>query len=115
MDTCIALRTMLVKDGVAYLQAGGGIVFDSDPYDEWDETMNKLKANMTCISAAEEKHRAEEEEVLFGGRGGGAGAEARAEALVREFIVGEEGDGQGEGPRTGRHAEGETYVDLSGG
>ncbi|OAL56458.1 anthranilate synthase-like protein component I [Pyrenochaeta sp. DS3sAY3a] len=42
MDTCIALRTMLVKDGIAYLQAGGGIVFDSDPYDEWMETINKL-------------------------------------------------------------------------
>jgi hypothetical protein len=33
---------MLVKDGIAYLQAGGGIVFDSDPYDEWVETLNKL-------------------------------------------------------------------------
>jgi anthranilate/para-aminobenzoate synthase component I len=33
---------MLVKDGIAYLQAGGGIVFDSDPYDEWIETLNKL-------------------------------------------------------------------------
>ncbi|KAF2107365.1 anthranilate synthase-like protein component I [Lophiotrema nucula] len=36
MDTCIALRTMLVKDGIAYLQAGGGIVYDSDPYDVSD-------------------------------------------------------------------------------
>jgi len=54
MDTCIALRTMLCKDGIAYLQAGGGIVFDSDPYDEWVETMNKLGANMQCISSAEE-------------------------------------------------------------
>ncbi|GKT87130.1 anthranilate synthase component 1 [Colletotrichum tofieldiae] len=54
MDTCIALRTMLVKDGVAYLQAGGGIVFDSDEYDEWMETMNKLGANMQCITTAEE-------------------------------------------------------------
>jgi len=62
MDTCIALRTMLVKDGVAYLQAGGGIVFDSDPFDEWEETMNKLMANMHCITSAEQKH-AEEEEV----------------------------------------------------
>ncbi|TGO55171.1 hypothetical protein BOTNAR_0250g00070 [Botryotinia narcissicola] len=53
MDTCIALRTMVVKDGVAYLQAGGGIVFDSDPYDEWVETMNKLGANMQCIAGAE--------------------------------------------------------------
>lgn len=33
--------------------AGGGIVFDSDPYDEWMETMNKLGANMQCISSAE--------------------------------------------------------------
>lgn len=56
MDTCIALRTMLVKDGVAYLQAGGGIVFDSDPYDEWVETMNKLGANMQCIASAEERY-----------------------------------------------------------
>ncbi len=56
MDTCIALRTMLVKDGVAYLQAGGGIVFDSDPYEEWMETMNKLGANMQCITSAEERY-----------------------------------------------------------
>lgn len=78
MDTCIALRTMLVKDGIAYLQAGkyirsvcqswtygfcllmrqvgGGIVHDSDPYDEWVETMNKLGANMHCIISAEEKY-----------------------------------------------------------
>jgi len=53
MDTCIALRTMMYKDGVAYLQAGGGIVFDSDEYDEWQETMNKLGANMHCITSAE--------------------------------------------------------------
>ena len=58
MDTCIALRTMLVKDGIAYLQAGGGIVFDSDPYDEWKETMNKLGANMQCIAGAEERYAA---------------------------------------------------------
>ncbi|ORY13642.1 anthranilate synthase-like protein component I [Clohesyomyces aquaticus] len=60
MDTCIALRTMLVKDGVAYLQAGGGIVFDSDPHDEWVETINKLGANMQCITSAEQKHLAEQ-------------------------------------------------------
>lgn len=56
MDTCIALRTMLVKDGVAFLQAGGGIVFDSDPYEEWMETINKLGANMQCIASAEERY-----------------------------------------------------------
>ncbi|KAM0276875.1 hypothetical protein ACHAQH_006293 [Verticillium albo-atrum] len=54
MDTCIALRTMMVKDGVAYLQAGGGIVFDSDETDEWIETMNKLGANINCVTTAEE-------------------------------------------------------------
>lgn len=54
MNTCIALRTMVVKDGIAYLQAGGGIVFDSDPYDEYIETVNKMGANNTCITEAED-------------------------------------------------------------
>ncbi|QPG74216.1 anthranilate synthase component 1 [Brettanomyces nanus] len=53
MDTCIALRTMVVKDGVAYLQAGGGIVYDSDPHDEYIETMNKMMANINTIVEAE--------------------------------------------------------------
>lgn len=53
MDTCIALRTMVYKLGVAYLQAGGGIVFDSDEYDEYIETMNKMKANINTIVEAE--------------------------------------------------------------
>lgn len=53
MDTCIALRTMVYKDGVAYLQAGGGIVFDSDEYDEYIETMNKMRANNNTIVEAE--------------------------------------------------------------
>ncbi|AAS50982.1 ABR209Wp [Eremothecium gossypii ATCC 10895] len=54
MDTCIALRTMVYKGGVAYLQAGGGIVHDSDPYDEYVETMNKMLANHNTILQAEE-------------------------------------------------------------
>lgn len=54
MDTCIALRTMVYKDGVAYLQAGGGIVFDSDEYDEYLETMNKMNANNNTIVEAEQ-------------------------------------------------------------
>ncbi|PYH91510.1 anthranilate synthase component I [Aspergillus ellipticus CBS 707.79] len=62
MDTCIALRTMMVKGGVAYLQAGGGIVFDSDPYDEYVETLNKLGANIACIKGAEAKYLSLEEE-----------------------------------------------------
>ena len=56
MDTCIALRTMLLKDGVAYLQAGGGIVWDSVPEEEWQETMNKLAANIRCIGSAEQRY-----------------------------------------------------------
>ncbi|KAK5944009.1 anthranilate synthase component 1 [Knufia obscura] len=58
MDTCIALRTMVWKDGVAYLQAGGGIVFDSVEYDEWIETMNKLGANIRTIETAEKRYAA---------------------------------------------------------
>ncbi|KAK4555698.1 anthranilate synthase component 1 [Recurvomyces mirabilis] len=62
MDTCIALRTMLVKQGVAYLQAGGGIVFDSDEGEEYEETMNKAAANMRCIEQAERLHWEEQRE-----------------------------------------------------
>ncbi|AJV34183.1 AIC_G0015410.mRNA.1.CDS.1 [Saccharomyces cerevisiae] len=54
MDNCIALRTMIYKDGIAYLQAGGGIVYDSDEYDEYVETMNKMMANHSTIVQAEE-------------------------------------------------------------
>src|SRR5205085_1577420 len=44
MDTCIALRTLVIKDGVAYIQVGAGIVADSVPALEYEETMNKAKA-----------------------------------------------------------------------
>ncbi|KAL7416210.1 anthranilate synthase component [Mrakia frigida] len=54
LDTCIAIRTMTFKDGVAYLQAGGGIVYDSVEEDEYVETLNKLKANLNCIEMAEQ-------------------------------------------------------------
>ncbi len=54
MDTCIVLRTAVVKDGTMYVQAGGGIVFDSVPETEYQETVNKAKALM---SAAEEAVR----------------------------------------------------------
>ena len=53
LDTCIAIRTMLVKDGVAYLQAGGGIVYDSVPDTEFVETVNKMRALMRAIDQAE--------------------------------------------------------------
>ncbi|MDP6572610.1 MAG: anthranilate synthase component I [Rhodospirillales bacterium] len=51
MDTCIALRTAVVKDGTMYVQAGGGIVADSDPEAEFQESRNKARA---LIRAAEE-------------------------------------------------------------
>ncbi|OLY84391.1 putative anthranilate synthase component 1 [Smittium mucronatum] len=54
MDTCIAIRTMVFKDGVSYLQAGGGIVYDSVPEHEWIETQNKSMSNIKTLSIAEE-------------------------------------------------------------
>ena len=53
MDTCIAIRTLVLRDGVAYLQAGGGIVADSDPADEHQECLNKLAALEKAIDLAE--------------------------------------------------------------
>ncbi|MEL6567163.1 MAG: anthranilate synthase component I [Pseudomonadota bacterium] len=44
MDTCIALRTAVIKDGTLHLQAGGGVVLDSDPQYEFDETLHKIGA-----------------------------------------------------------------------
>ena len=44
MDICIALRTGVVKDGTLYVQAGGGVVYDSDPEAEFQESVNKAKA-----------------------------------------------------------------------
>jgi anthranilate synthase component 1 len=54
MDTCIALRTGIVKDDVLYVQAGGGVVADSDPEAEYQESRNKARA---LIRAAEEAVR----------------------------------------------------------
>ncbi|HDP33485.1 MAG TPA: anthranilate synthase component I [Candidatus Hydrogenedentes bacterium] len=53
MDTCILIRTMIVKDGYAYVQAGAGIVYDSDPEREFEETVNKAKALMKAVEFAE--------------------------------------------------------------
>jgi anthranilate synthase component 1 len=52
-DTCIAIRTVRMQGGVAYLQAGGGIVADSDPAEEHQECLNKLAALEAAIDAAE--------------------------------------------------------------
>ncbi len=53
MDTCIALRTMVLAGGKVYIQAGGGVVADSDPATEYQETINKAKALLRAIEVAE--------------------------------------------------------------
>ena len=52
LDTCITLRTALLKDGVAYFQAGGGVVVDSVPSLEYDETRNKARAMERALQVA---------------------------------------------------------------
>jgi anthranilate synthase component 1 len=53
IDTCISIRTMLFKDGHVYMQAGGGIVVDSNEDDEFLETENKLRSNVVAVEEAE--------------------------------------------------------------
>ena len=53
MDTCITIRTLVMKDGVAHVQAGGGIVYDSVPGVEFDETIHKASAVLRAIDVAE--------------------------------------------------------------
>ncbi|QDT13135.1 anthranilate synthase component I [Planctomycetes bacterium K23_9] len=55
MDTCIALRTMVVADGVVHVQAGCGVVADSDPNAEYDETINKAKALISAIELTSQR------------------------------------------------------------
>jgi len=54
MDTCITIRSILIKDNKAYIQAGAGIVADSVPEKEYEETINKAKAIFKAIEMAEE-------------------------------------------------------------
>jgi len=56
MDTAITIRTIVIKDGTAYIQAGGGIVADSVPELEYKESMNKAKALVRAIQQAEADH-----------------------------------------------------------
>ena len=55
MDTCIALRTMVIADGVAYVQAGAGIVADSVPATEFEETLNKARGLLKAIEITERR------------------------------------------------------------
>ena len=54
MDLAIAIRTLVVRDGQVHLQAGAGIVADSDPTAEWQETVNKAMAVRRAIELAEQ-------------------------------------------------------------
>ena len=53
MDTAIAIRTAVIKDNVLHIQAGGGIVADSVPATEWEETLNKRRAMFRAVALAE--------------------------------------------------------------
>ncbi len=53
MDTAIAIRTAVIKDGTLHIQAGAGIVHDSVPRNEWDETMSKGRAVFRAVAMAE--------------------------------------------------------------
>ncbi len=54
LETAIAIRTMVVKDNVIYFQAAGGIVADSVPLNEYEETMNKMRAGLRTVEALED-------------------------------------------------------------
>jgi anthranilate synthase component 1 len=54
MDTCIALRTLVLQGGVAHLQAGAGVVADSVPENEWQETLNKARGLLRALKLAEQ-------------------------------------------------------------
>jgi anthranilate synthase component 1 len=56
LDTAIAIRTIVIKDGIAYVQAGGGIVADSIPENEYQESLNKAQALLSAIEQAEANH-----------------------------------------------------------
>jgi anthranilate synthase component 1 len=53
LDSCIAIRTLVVKNGVAYVQAGSRVVADSRPEREYQETVNKARALLEAIELAE--------------------------------------------------------------
>jgi anthranilate synthase component 1 len=65
LDSCIGIRTMVVKKGVAYVQAGAGLVADSIPIKEYQETVNKARALITALEIA---HRGPENASRVGGK-----------------------------------------------
>jgi anthranilate synthase component 1 len=55
MDTCIALRTIVIQDGTAYIQAGAGIVADSVPEREYEETLSKARGLLKAIEITQQR------------------------------------------------------------
>jgi anthranilate synthase component 1 len=53
MDTCITLRTMVIQNQRVYIQAGAGLVADSDPTSEYQETVNKAKALLAAVEVTD--------------------------------------------------------------
>jgi anthranilate synthase component 1 len=78
MDTAIAIRTAVVKDGVLHLQAGGGVVADSVPRLEWKESMNKGRAIFRAAGLAE--HGLDDPDAFLAAAAEGAGGGAAAPA-----------------------------------
>jgi anthranilate synthase component 1 len=73
LDSCIALRTMVIKNGMAHVQAGGGVVADSTPIGEYQETLNKSRA---LLAALESAHQTKSEAIAMGARGKRPGGSA---------------------------------------
>src|SRR4030095_6814513 len=97
LDTCIAIRTILLHGGVAYLQAGAGIVADSSPSSEHDECLRKLAALERAIELAEGR-------AASSGAAGGAGpggARRRGAGRGGAGARGGGGGGGGGGPPGG--------------
>ena len=61
MDMAIAIRTAVIKDGVLHVQAGAGIVADSQPESEWEETQNKARAIVRALHLAQQGLRLDSE------------------------------------------------------
>jgi len=90
MDTCITIRTIIFKNGKAYVQAGAGIVFDSDPESEYMESVNKAKGMLMSIRVAEAMFKTETAKVSPASEAQGQLAAAGSSLLA---AAGTSGDG----------------------
>jgi anthranilate synthase component 1 len=71
LDSCIALRTMVIKNGMAHVQAGGGVVADSTPEGEYQETLNKSRASLAALESAHQSKDGAVPTGAHGEKGGG--------------------------------------------